>query len=129
MTGSLWMVKQGDWQLAVIFYILATIGFSGGNIFYDSLLPSIASKEKIDYASSLGYALGYIGGGVLFLINVLMYLNPDIFGFRDPSGPPSPETGRSPRPRRARGKGSRRVRRDAVAAGRGSPRRGRTAGR
>jgi len=82
-TGSLWMVKQGQWQLAVIFYIIASIGHMSGNIFYDSLLPSIASKEKIDYTSSLGFALGYIGGGLLFLLNVLMYLNPSMFGIID----------------------------------------------
>ena len=79
-TGSLWMVNQGQWQLAVFFYIVAAIGLMSGNIFYDSLLPSIASKDKIDYTSSLGFALGYIGGGLLFLVNVLMYLKPSMFG-------------------------------------------------
>ena len=83
MTGGLWMVAQGQWQLAALFYILATVGFSGGNIFYDSLLPGVASKKKVDYVSSLGFGLGYIGGGVLFLINVLMYQMPHIFGIPD----------------------------------------------
>ena len=49
MTGGLWMVGQGEWQLAVGFYVVASIGFLGGNIFYDSLLPSIASNENVDY--------------------------------------------------------------------------------
>lgn len=83
MTGGLWMVAQGHWQMAVVLYVLATIGFSGGNIFYDSLLPGVASKKKVDYASSLGFALGYLGGGILFLINVLMYLKPELFGIAD----------------------------------------------
>ena len=83
-TGGLWFVAQGFWQLAVVLYITATIGFSGGNIFYDSLLPSVASEKKIDYASSLGFALGYIGGGLLFLVNVFMYLSPSTFGIPDP---------------------------------------------
>jgi MFS transporter, UMF1 family len=83
MTGGLWFVSAGMWQLAVIFYITATIGFSGANIFYDSLLPSVASEKKIDYASSLGFGLGYIGGGLLFLINVVMYLKPAMFGIPD----------------------------------------------
>jgi len=83
MTGGLWMVAQGQWQMAIIFYILATIGFSGGNIFYDSLLPGVASKKKVDYVSSLGFGLGYLGGGVLFAINVLMYLKPALFGIPD----------------------------------------------
>jgi UMF1 family MFS transporter len=54
-----------------------------GNIFYDSLLPAVASKDKFDYASSMGFSLGYIGGGLLFLINVLMYLQPHYFGIPD----------------------------------------------
>ncbi len=83
MTGGLWFVQAGMWELAVMFYILATVGFSGSLIFYDALLPSVASPKKVDFVSSLGYGLGYIGGGLLFLVNVLMYLNPSWFGFAD----------------------------------------------
>jgi len=82
-TGGLWIVNQGHWQMAILFYIIASIGFMSGNIFYDALLPVVATKEKYDYASSLGYSLGYIGGGLLFLINVLMYLQPHYFGIAD----------------------------------------------
>ena len=82
-TGGLWIVNQGHWQMAILFYIIASIGFMSGNIFYDALLPAVATKEKYDYASSLGYSLGYIGGGLLFLINVLMYLQPHYFGISD----------------------------------------------
>ena len=82
-TGGLWIVNQGHWQMAILFYIIASIGFMSGNIFYDALLPVVATKEKYDYASSLGYSLGYIGGGSLFLINVLMYLQPHYFGISD----------------------------------------------
>ena len=80
MTGALWFVQQGQWELAVFFYIIATIGFMAGNIFYDSLLPSVANRDEIDYVSSLGYSLGYLGGGLLFMVNVLMYLHPEWFG-------------------------------------------------
>ena len=83
MTMSLWFVQSGMWPLAVLYYILATIGFSGSLIFYDSLLPAVASEKKVDFVSSLGYGMGYIGGGVLFLVNVLMYLKPQSFGFAD----------------------------------------------
>lgn len=81
MTTSLWFVSQGQWQFAVILYVLATVGFSCSNIFYDALLPAVASAKRIDFVSSLGYSLGYIGGGLLFLVNVLMYLFPQRFGF------------------------------------------------
>jgi UMF1 family MFS transporter len=82
-TGALWMVAQGNWILAIVFYVCGTLGFSGGNIFYDSLLPGVASKKKVDFTSSLGFSLGYIGGGLLFLVNVLMYLKPALFGIPD----------------------------------------------
>ena len=82
-TGSLSMVSQGYWRVAIIFYIAASVGFMSANIFYDSLLPSVASKEKRDFVSSLGFALGYIGGAILFLINVTMYLNPEFYGIAD----------------------------------------------
>ena len=82
-TGSLSMVSQGHWRVAIIFYIAASVGFMSANIFYDSLLPSVAPKEKRDFVSSLGFALGYIGGAILFLINVTMYLNPEFYGIAD----------------------------------------------
>ncbi|MBS1250646.1 MAG: hypothetical protein MAG431_02240 [Chloroflexi bacterium] len=82
-TGGLWFVAQGFWELAVLLYVTATIGFSGGNIFYDALLPGVASEKKVDFTSSLGFALGYIGGGILFLVNVFMYLKPAMFGIPD----------------------------------------------
>lgn len=83
MTGGLWFVEQGYWQMAVLLYIFATVGFSGGNIFYDSLLPGVASEKKVDFTSSLGYSLGYIGGGLLFLINLFMFQKPEFFGIPD----------------------------------------------
>ncbi|MEE3228744.1 MAG: MFS transporter, partial [Chloroflexota bacterium] len=60
MTGGLWMVQQGQWLMAVLVYALAAIGFSSSNLFYDSLLPVIARREKVDYVSALGFAWGYI---------------------------------------------------------------------
>ena len=83
MTGGLWMVAHGNWQMAVLFYVMATIGFASGNVFYDSLLPGLASEERVDAVSSLGFGLGYLGGGLLFLVNVFMYLKPEIFGIPD----------------------------------------------
>jgi len=77
------MVSQGNWQMAVLFYVMATIGFASGNVFYDSLLPGLASEERVDVVSSLGFGLGYLGGGLLFLVNVFMYLKPEIFGISD----------------------------------------------
>ena len=83
MTIGLAFIAMGMWPMAIFFYIVATIGFSGANTLYDSLLPSVASEKKIDFVSSLGYGLGYIGGGLLFLINVAMYIFPTAFGLED----------------------------------------------
>lgn len=80
-----WMgfIAGGDWWSAIIAYGVAMMAFNAASVFYDSLLPSVASAEQMDYASSLGYSLGYLGGGVLFLVNVLMYLFPATFGIAD----------------------------------------------
>ncbi len=83
MSIGLFMVQKGQWALAIFVYTMGIIGFSGANIFYDSLLPSVADEDKIDYVSSLGFSMGYLGGGLLFLLNVLMTLMPQKFGLPD----------------------------------------------
>jgi UMF1 family MFS transporter len=81
MTSALYLVSKGNWSMAVVLYIFACIGFSGGNIFYDSLLTGVASEKKRDFVSALGYSLGYLGGGLLFTVNVLMVVFHEAFGF------------------------------------------------
>lgn len=83
MTGALYLVAAGYWVQAMAFYVLANIGFAGANIFYDALLPGVAGHDKLDFVSALGYGMGYIGGGLLFLLNVLMVLFPAAFGLAD----------------------------------------------
>ncbi|MFH1672420.1 MAG: MFS transporter [Pseudomonadota bacterium] len=83
MTSALYMVSQGNWPVAIMLYVFATIGFSGGNIFYDALITGVASKNKIDFVSALGFSFGYLGGGILFAVNVWMTLSPETFGFAD----------------------------------------------
>lgn len=84
-TTSLHFIAQGNWQAAMVIYMLALIGFSGANIFYDSLLVNVADESKFDLASAVGYAMGYIGGGLLLLLNVLMAKNPGHFGLETSS--------------------------------------------
>ncbi|UCG53460.1 MAG: MFS transporter [Candidatus Latescibacterota bacterium] len=83
MTGALHFVEKGQWEIAVLIYVTATIGFASANNFYDSLLVSVASDERSDFVSALGFATGYLGGGVLFALNVVMTLKPELFGLRD----------------------------------------------
>jgi UMF1 family MFS transporter len=79
-TGALSLVTQGQWPVALLLYGLGVIGFSGANALYDALLVVVAGERKLDIVSALGFALGYLGGGVLFAGNVLMTLYPQTFG-------------------------------------------------
>lgn len=80
---ALAFVPAGGWLAAMFIYGLAMMCFNASSVFYDALLPFIAKGKEMDHASSLGYSLGYLGGGILFLLNVVMYLKPEIFGFKD----------------------------------------------
>lgn len=71
--GLLIFVNTGDWLLASLFFVLGRIGFGGSLVFYDALLPHIARAEDRDWVSTRGYALGYMGGGILLAINVAMF--------------------------------------------------------
>jgi len=83
MTGALSLVEEGNWVVAVSLYVIAVIGFSGGNVFYDALIVSVADERKLDRISALGFSLGYLGGGLLFALNVMMTLWPESFGLAD----------------------------------------------
>ncbi len=78
-TGALYLVEAGMWPFAILLYAIAVIGFSGANTFYDALLIIVAPAGKRHRISALGFSLGW-GGGLLFLINVLMTLQPQWFG-------------------------------------------------
>ena len=79
-TFALYFVAQGQWALAAALFTLATLGFNGGIVFYDALLVDVAKPAEYDRVSSYGYALGYLGGGLLFAVNVLMVSKPAWFG-------------------------------------------------
>ncbi len=74
-TALLYFVQTGDWLKASLFYILGNVGFAAANVFYDALLPHIARNPKeMDVISGLGYAMGYLGGGLLLAINLAMIM-------------------------------------------------------
>lgn len=79
-TASLALIAQGEWHQAAALYMVAMIGFAGGNIFYDSLITAVATEKRLDAVSALGFSLGYLGGGLLFALNVGMTLRPGFFG-------------------------------------------------
>jgi UMF1 family MFS transporter len=79
-TAALAYVAEGQWQMGLLLYGLGTVGFSGANIFYDSMLTDVSDRDSMDLVSAYGYSVGYLGGGMLFAINVLMVSRPDLFG-------------------------------------------------
>jgi MFS transporter, UMF1 family len=81
--GCLALVTRGDWFLAAVCFGIGNVGFTASLTFYDSLLPHIAREGEIDRVSTGGYALGYLGGGVLLALNVAWILSPGTFGLRD----------------------------------------------
>jgi UMF1 family MFS transporter len=83
MTAILAVIPKAHWFWALFGFGAAYIGFAGASIFYDALLPQVASADRIDQVSSLGYALGYLGGGLLLLLNVVMARTPHAFGIPD----------------------------------------------
>jgi UMF1 family MFS transporter len=83
MTAGLYFAGKGEWLIAAALYVGASVGFAGSIVFYDSLIVAVAPPERSDRASALGYALGYLGGGLLFALNVLMALQPRLLGLRD----------------------------------------------
>lgn len=72
-------VRPGNYGMASLLSILGMLGFSGGNTFYDALLPDLVPPEKRDYVSARGYAYGYIGGGILLALNLAMIQKPGYF--------------------------------------------------
>jgi MFS transporter, UMF1 family len=80
MTASLYWVTKGEWQTALLLYALASIGFSGGCTFCDSLMTDVSEPREFDLVSAYGFSMGYLGGGLLFAVNVLMTLKPELFG-------------------------------------------------
>lgn len=80
MTAMLAYIPAGEWFKAALVYGIGMMAFNASSVFCDALLPFVARKENLDFASSLGYSMGYLGGGLLFALNVVMYLKPEMFG-------------------------------------------------
>lgn len=82
-TAALFWLTQGAWELAALLYVLGTIGFAGGNVFYDAMLLDVAEPKDYERVSTLGYSLGYLGGGLLFVGQVMATQKPEWFGLEN----------------------------------------------
>jgi MFS transporter, UMF1 family len=82
-TTAMYWIGRGDWVFALVLFVVGNVGVAGSIVFYESLLPHIASPSELDRVSSAGYAIGYLGGGVLLAVNLLMIQRPQLFGLPD----------------------------------------------
>ena len=73
-------IDRGAWFYALMLFIVANIGVASTLVFYDSLLPHIAAPDELDRVSTAGFAIGFIGGGILLVINLVWIFRPDLFG-------------------------------------------------
>jgi UMF1 family MFS transporter len=82
-TAAMYFITRGDWLFALVLFVIGNVGVAGSIVFYESLLPHLVGEEELDRVSSAGYAVGYIGGGVLLAINIVMMSRPAWFGLPD----------------------------------------------
>lgn len=82
-TAATAFAGRGDWRLAAALFVAANVAAAISFVFYDALLPHIARDDEMDRVSTAGYALGYVGGGLLLALNLAWILAPARFGLRD----------------------------------------------
>jgi len=87
--GMLFFFDANHIELGVISFALGTLGYGGSIVFYNSFLPVIAKPEDQDRISARGYSMGYLGGVILLLFNLLMIMKPELFGFDKQSDMPA----------------------------------------
>jgi UMF1 family MFS transporter len=82
-TAAMYAIQDGDWMLALVLFVIGNVGVAGSIVFYESLLPHIARGDELDRVSTAGYAIGYLGGGILLAFNLAMIQQPQWFGIAD----------------------------------------------
>ena len=95
-TAFMFFLQQGGWLWALVLFMLANIGANGSFVFYDALLPHVAEPGEMDKLSTAGYALGYLGGGLLLVFSLVMIQAPGMFGLPHGEGL-TPVAGVAPR--------------------------------
>jgi len=79
-SAALGLVGHGQWVLGLVLFGVGNVGMAGSLVFYDTLLRHIARDDELDRASTAGYALGYLGGGLLLSVHLLWVAKPGWFG-------------------------------------------------
>ncbi len=82
-TAGLGVTPQAWWQAALALYLVGSVGYYCSTVFYDSLLVDVVTPRYYSFVSSLGFAIGYLGGAALLAVHVVMLTRPAAFGFAD----------------------------------------------
>lgn len=82
-TAGLGLVGAGEWPVALLLFVIASVGYYGANVFYDSLLVDVTGPRNYSAVSALGFSLGYFGSALLLTLHVAMLRAPASFGFTD----------------------------------------------
>jgi len=79
----MFFITRGDWLYALVLFVIGNVGVACAFVFYESLLPHLVGPEQLDIVSAAGYGIGYIGGGVMLAIDMLLMARPEWFGLPD----------------------------------------------
>jgi UMF1 family MFS transporter len=79
----MYFITRGDWVYALVLFTIGNVGVACAFVFYESLLPHLVGTEQLDIVSAAGYGIGYIGGGVMLSIDMLLMAQPQWFGIPD----------------------------------------------
>jgi UMF1 family MFS transporter len=80
---AMFWISEGEWLFALVLFVIGNVGVAASIVFYEALLPHLAAPHELDKVSSAGYAIGYLGGGTLLAVNLLMIQRPELFGIPD----------------------------------------------
>lgn len=78
--AMMFFIERGDWLLAAVLTVVMGIGLNGSFVAYDALLPHVARPDELDRVSAAGYAVGYLGGGLLLAAQLAFIMNPALLG-------------------------------------------------
>jgi len=82
-TAAMGLIGRGDFVLALVLFVIGNVGVTSTLAFYNSLLPHVAAPDEVDRVSTAGFALGYLGGGILLALNLAVIQSPQRFGLAD----------------------------------------------
>jgi UMF1 family MFS transporter len=95
--AGMFFIRPGQWELAAALFLVANLGASASFVFYDALLPHVAREGEVDQLSTSSFALGYLGGGLLLALDLVVIQKPELFGLPSGEGLTLRKTAGSPR--------------------------------